>query len=87
LFVGTLKHVLPLVQLPRHHEGFDLSLNAQRLAPTIVRLRMLLPSSMSWAAALCRSPEHFFKDLVRRSDHSRVSKLLASDQAPVNSLP
>ena len=48
---------------------------------------MLPPSHMSWVTALCNSPQRFLNDLARRSAHSRVPNLLASDQTTVNSLP
>ena len=47
----------------------------------------LPPSYMSWVTALCSSPQHFLNDLARRSAHSRVPNLLASDQTTVDSLP
>jgi len=48
---------------------------------------MLPLSRMPWSAALCNSPQNFLNDFARRSTHSRVPNLLASDQATVDSLP
>jgi len=47
----------------------------------------LPPSHIFWMTALCSPPQHFFYKLTRRSAHSRVPNLLASDQTTVNSLP
>jgi hypothetical protein len=40
----------------------------------------------AWGAALWGSPQRFFYNQARRSDHSRVLNLLASDQTTVDSL-
>jgi len=47
----------------------------------------LPPSHIVWKTALCFPPQHFLYKLTRRSVHSRVPNLLASDQTTVNSLP
>ena len=48
---------------------------------------MLPLSCMSWASALCSTPEYVGDDLAGDSAHSRGPDLLASDQTTVDSLP
>jgi hypothetical protein len=47
---------------------------------------MLPPSHMFWVPALGSPPQRLLQDLARRSAHSHVPNLLASDQTPVESL-
>jgi hypothetical protein len=41
---------------------------------------------MSWVMALGNSPQRFINDFARRSAHSCIPNLLASDQTTVDSL-
>ena len=47
---------------------------------------MLPPSHTSWVSALCSSPQYVFNHFLGRATHSCVPKLLASDEAAVDSL-